>query len=83
MGDQAIIRFSRHVKRRAKLYGISESTVRQLLEEANLVVGEHVIIRPVSGLRYPLKIVVSFDGEVITIITTYPLKKGEKDEGSL
>jgi hypothetical protein len=32
MGDQAIIRFSRHAKRRAKLYGISESTVRQLLE---------------------------------------------------
>ena len=77
MGDQTIIRFSRHAKRRARLYGISESTVRRLLEEANLVVGEQVIIGPVSGLRYPLKIVVSFDGEIITIITNYPLKKGE------
>jgi len=61
-----------------KLYGISESTARQLLEEANLVVGEQVIIRAVSGLSYPLKIVVSFGEEIIAIITNCPLKKGEK-----
>ena len=76
MGDEVIIRFSRHAKRRAKLYGIAESTVTQLIEETDLVLGEQAIIRSVSGFRYPLKIVVSFDGDIVTIITSYPLKKG-------
>jgi hypothetical protein len=78
MDDQSIIRFSRHAKRRAKLYGIPESTVRELLEKADLVVGEQVIIGPVAGFAFPLKVVASFDGETVTIITNYPLKKGEK-----
>jgi hypothetical protein len=54
MDDQSIIRFSRHAKRRAKLYGIPESTVRELLEKADLVVGEQVFVSPVAGFAFPL-----------------------------
>ena len=70
------IRFSRHAKRRAKLYSIQESIVAQLILEANLTEGEHEIIRNVPGFKYPLKIIASVDGEVVTVITNYPLKRG-------
>jgi hypothetical protein len=70
------IKFSRHAKRRAKLYSIQESIVAQLILEANLTEGEHEIIRNVPGLKYPLKIIASLDGEVVTVITNYPLKQG-------
>ncbi len=68
--------FSRHAKRRAKLYNISESTVADILTGMNLGDGEHEIIRNVSGFKYPLKIVVSVEGTTLTVITNYPLKKG-------
>ncbi len=32
----------------------------------------------VTGFELPLKIVVSVEGEIITMITNYPLKKGRK-----
>lgn len=70
------IKFSRHAKRRAKLYSIQESIVAQLILEANLTEGEHEIIRNVPGFKYPLKIIASLDGEVVTVITNYPLKQG-------
>jgi hypothetical protein len=70
------IKFSRHAKRRAKLYSIQESIVAQLILEANLTEGEHEIIRNVPGFKYPLKIIASLDGEVVTVITNYPLKRG-------
>jgi hypothetical protein len=70
------IKFSRHAKRRAKLYSIQESIVEQLILEANLTEGEHEIISNVPGFKYPLKIIASFDGEVVTVITNYPLKQG-------
>jgi hypothetical protein len=70
------IKFSRHAKRRAKLYSIQESIVAQLILEANLTEGEHVIIRNVPGFKYPLKIIASLEGEVVTVITNYLLKQG-------
>jgi hypothetical protein len=70
------IRFSRHAKRRAKLYSIPESTVEQIIAKANLAVGENEIIELVPGFKFPLKIVAVLEGQVATIITSYPLKKG-------
>lgn len=70
-----IIRFSRHAKRRAKLYNIPEPTVEQLITEAKLTDADHEIIADVPGFAYPLKIVASLDGGVVTVITNYPLKK--------
>ncbi len=54
------IKFSRHAKRRAKLYGISETIITDILMKMNLHQGGHTIIEQVSEFNYPLKIVVSF-----------------------
>lgn len=73
------IKFSRHAKRRAKLYEISESIICDILTKMNLHQGEHEIIKNVVGFKYPLKIVVSVEKDLTTtIITNYPLKKGSK-----
>ena len=72
------VKFSRHAKRRAKLYGISETIITDILKTINLHHGEHEIIKDVPGFKYPLKIVVSVEENLITVITNYPLKKGRK-----
>jgi len=72
------IRFSRHAKRRAKLYGIPETIISDLLTDLNFHQVEHEIIRNVSGCKYPLKIVVSVEKKLTTVKTNYPLKKGWK-----
>jgi len=76
------IKFSRHAKRRAKLYGIPESTISAILAKINLPQGEHEIIKNI-GQKYPLKIVVSVEKDTITVITNYSLKKGRKNESAL
>ncbi len=82
VNDYMNIRFSRHAKRRTKLYGISESMVAGILGDMNLVSGEHEIIRDV-GQRYPIKIVVTVEKDTCTVITNYPLKKERKNESTL
>lgn len=77
------IGFSRHAKRRAKLYGIPESTVERIIANANLADGENQIIELAPGFKFPLKIIAVLEGQVITVITTYPLKKGLRYESSL
>lgn len=72
------IKFSRHAKRRAKVYKISESIILEILKGTELSQGEHVIVRNVAGFKYPLKIVIAVEGDIITIKTNYPLKKGRK-----
>ena len=72
------IRFSRHARRRAKLYRISEATILDILKDIELSPGKHEIVKGVKGFKYPLKIVVSIENDVITVITNYPLKKGRK-----
>ena len=73
-----VLRFSRHAKRRVQLYGIPKSTIEGILAEAELDEGKHELIQGVPGFRYPLKIVVTVEKDVTTIITAYPLKKGKK-----
>jgi hypothetical protein len=72
------IKFSRHAKRRAKLYAISETTITHILNNMSLHRGQHEIVRPVPGFKYSLKIVVSVEEDLITVITNYPFKKGRK-----
>ncbi len=71
-----IVKFSRHARRRAKLYNISESMVEIILEGLDLSDGEHEIIRNISGFKYPIKIVFAVENDIVTVITNYPLKKG-------
>lgn len=70
------VKFSRHAKRRAKLYEIPESTVEKMLANLDLSDGEHELIRDIADFRYPIKIVVSIENDIMTVITNYPLKKG-------
>jgi hypothetical protein len=72
------ITFSRHAKRRAKLYEIPESIITGILTNINLHQGEQEIIKDVEGFKYPLKIVVSVEKDLTTVITNYLLKKGRK-----
>ena len=73
------IKFSRHAKRRAKLYKISESVILKILEGKDLShQGTHEIIEDAEGFKYPLKIVIAVENDIITIVTNYPLKKGRK-----
>jgi hypothetical protein len=44
-----IIKFSRHAKRRAKLYKIPESTVKKILKNLDLADGEHETIRDIAN----------------------------------
>ena len=71
-----IINFSRHAKRRAKLYDIPELTIEKILMGLDLQDDEHELIRDVPGFKYPIKIVVSVNRNIMTVITNYPLKKG-------
>ncbi|MBI4556391.1 MAG: DUF4258 domain-containing protein [Candidatus Hydrogenedentes bacterium] len=68
------IRFSRHARRRLKLYKILEATVREILIRKQFDPGPHALVEKVEGQRYPLKIVVIVEKE-ITVVTNYPLKK--------
>jgi hypothetical protein len=70
-----IINFSRHA-RRAKLYDIPEITIENILADLDLHEGEHELIKEVPGFKYPIKIVVSVENNIMTVITNYPLKKG-------
>ncbi len=70
------IKFSRHARRRADLYKIPQSTVLALLEGRLLHPGIHEIVEKVEGFRHPLKVVVAVEGDRMTVITNYPLKKG-------
>ena len=72
------IDFSRHAKRRAKLYGIPESTVVDIITGEDLTNGQHEIIKRIAGFKYPLKIVVYVENNSVKVITNYPLKKGFK-----
>ena len=67
---------SRHAKRRAKLYRIPETTIIDILTTMKLKQGEHEIIENVYGFRYPIKFIVSVEGDIVTVITSYPFKKG-------
>jgi sulfur carrier protein ThiS len=73
-----IIKISRHGKRRAKLYNIPESTMEEILKDLDLQDGEHEAIKDVQGFKYPIKIVVSVEGNILTVSTNYPLKKGRR-----
>jgi hypothetical protein len=54
----------------------AHSLVEKILADLNLSDGDHELIRNVSGFKYPIKIVVSVESAVMTVITNYPLKKG-------
>ena len=71
------IKFSRHAKRRMKLYKIPENVIIDAVNYLNAQ-GKHELVKPVKGFNYPIKIVCKVENSLITIITVYPLKRGIK-----
>lgn len=69
------IMFSRHSKRRIRLYGIPEQMVKDIFKDIVLPLGKHEIIKNIPALNFPLKVVFLVEDGIITIITAYPLKK--------
>ena len=78
-----VVYFSRHAKRRAKLYDISESEIEKFVTNLDLKEGEHELIADFPGFKYPIKIIISVENNIVTVITNYPLKKGRKNESPL
>lgn len=78
-----IIKFSRHAKRRGKLYKIPEEAIKEILHDLSLEDGEHEIIRDISGFKFPIKVVAVVKKGIVSVITNYPLKKGRKNESLL
>ena len=72
--------FSRHAKRRKKLYRIPEGTIRTVIQSRSreFAQGIHEIVEDVIGFEYPLKMVISMEEDVIIVVTVYPLKKGKR-----
>jgi len=68
------VKFSRHARRRrrADLYKIPQSTILAILSGRLLRPGSHEIIEKVEGFTYPLKVVVAVEGDIVTVITSYP-----------
>ncbi|MCD4782620.1 MAG: hypothetical protein K8T10_02195 [Candidatus Eremiobacteraeota bacterium] len=73
-----IVKFSRHAKRRAKLYKIPEATIAETLKYLQLSEGEHEIVKDFPGLKFPVKMIITVKEEIVTVITNYPFKKGIK-----
>jgi hypothetical protein len=69
--------FSRHAKRRMKLYKISESWLESLLIEKQFGSGKHILLEQSPDHSLPIKIVIQAKEDEIVIITSYPLKKGK------
>jgi hypothetical protein len=73
-----IIKFSRHAKRRAKLYKIPESAIRKVLENVDSHEGEYELVKDIADFKFPIKIVVVVEGKIATVVTNYPLKKDRR-----
>jgi len=75
-----MITYSRHSKRRMKLYNISKDDVELVVnkgESKMLADGKIAFMFNISDkFKYPIKVVAAGDLESLEIVTAYPLKKG-------
>lgn len=73
------IRFSRHARRRMKLYNILEETVTAMVQEADRESGRHKVVKEASGFSLPLKVVFDVEtAENAIVITAYPVRRTGK-----
>lgn len=77
-----MIRFSRHARRGMQLYEIDETDVIALVRshagKERLSLGTKVIVSKELSekYQYPLKVVLSIQGEKKTVVSVYPLRRG-------
>lgn len=74
------VRFSRHARRRMKLYGVSANEIEDAImgSASNERSGGRVYAVKLFAGRfsgYPLKVVCEQEGDDFLVITAYPLKK--------
>jgi len=78
------IKFSRHVKRRLKLYDIGESDIIEVVElylqTEGLKKGRYVVISEELAAKYglPIKVVFVIEEDEVIVVTAYPLKGGRR-----
>lgn len=77
------ITFSRHAKRRLKLYKLNEKDVADAIEvyltkARVLEKASFVDDRFRKKFGFPLKVVLKREKGVVVVITAYPLKKGKE-----
>ena len=72
------IKFSRHAKRRIKLHKIPDALISTLLRKTTYSFGQQEIVEYVPGFHFPIKVIFDVQGKIITVITAYPFKKGNK-----
>lgn len=79
-----MVYFSRHAKRRCKLYKIDavdvENSIIEHLQNVVYQPGHHEIVIAALAAKYkfPLKIVFEIETQGCTVITAYPLKKSSQ-----
>ena len=60
-----------------KLYSISEKIIDEIIsKKPPQKQGKNIIIQPVEGIRYPVKVIANRNNDTVFIITAYPLKRG-------
>ena len=62
--------------RKKKSGFVQDSPIHGFASSKGSAPGIHEIVEKVEGFRYPLKVVVAVEGDRMTVITNYPLKKG-------
>ena len=78
------IKFSRHAKRRLKLYKINEndviSSIKHELSRVKNKIKYEITVNGtyIRRYKYPLKIIFIKKESDIIVITVYPLKKGKR-----
>lgn len=66
--------FSRHARRRMKLYNITESVIQYIVQEATTE-GKQERIKKITDFKLPIKVVFDRQPQETVIITAYLLKK--------
>ncbi len=71
--------FSRHAKRRMRLYSFSENDIKTVLESSSLEMSirKQEIIAKLKKFPYPIKVVFEVKEKSIFIITCYLLKRAK------
>jgi hypothetical protein len=81
--------FSRHARRRMQLYAIDEvdvvETIRSFQCELVPEPGKNEVVNKDLSAKhgYPLKVVFFREQDIVSVVTSYPLKRGRKNEDSL
>jgi hypothetical protein len=78
--DNPRIAYSRHAKRRMRLYGIAREDIEQTIahpdKEPQMEGSTYVVYRTLPKFgAFPLKVIYVFEGDCMVILSAYPLKK--------